>query len=429
MYLSLSIAFICLNLISAATPIKFDDEQDDDGEMIRNMFKGIRSMITGLQPSQHSNGTTHRDLNIESDASFVYPNHAKMREMIEQNMAGAENTTGVKMSGGLAKNEDKHIEMQGGDLSKGEEIGCSGREECNKTSYCNKLTYTCEACHQEGGTCFGEEECCDGYTCDAESNNCKKKKGNDGESCSRRDDCRKDFCCALNDDGEGICQPYLKEGEDCSRDPFTSFFATQSLFLRDSIAGLPNKCPCHRDLKCERKRSLIFMESEVCLKAIEKKTDHKAFIKITFKTSPMLKFQSGNDMEDMPSLPSLLPSFFPKESTSSMRTHVFQKLPRPSHRGGFTMRFSRIGHKSKKPSRISFQKSPLSFLRFHNPFDDGEEEIDQIKEKLKKKREMKRAKRTLVNGVGEEARESVHRAVDGIFDTIMKKLSVVEKKE
>ena len=94
------------------------------------------------------------------------------------------------------------------------------------------------------------------------------------------------------------------------------------------------------------------MESQVCSKKEEKKSDHKALIKITFKSSPLLKFHtdSSDSMDDFP-LPSLFPkslfpkSLFPKESGMSLN------VPK---RHGFTMRFS-TSSKGKRPSKAENQ--------------------------------------------------------------------------
>lgn len=407
--------------LTSAVPIKFVPD-DDGGDMITNMFTDIRSMISGLNVGiRRLNETKKPEPSFETEDSFVYP-HDKMRRLIEKKMLGAENVTGVTTtptptpSVAEEKKEkvaDSHIEGEKMSVVKRDEIGCTDKADCNKTAYCNKMSYTCETCHKDGGKCSTDDECCLGYSCDEDSNKCKKKKGISGQSCMSRSDCGEDFCCALNDNGDGVCQPYLTEGEECGNDdPFTTFFAAQSLFVRDAT-GLPNKCPCNRNLKCVKKSSLLFMESQVCSKKEEKKqSDHKALIKITFKSSPILKFHSEGDMmDDFP-----LPSFFPKELTSS------SSRPPRVHRHGFTMRFTTRKDKDKKEeSNISLRKSPFSFFRFMNPFDD--QEVDDIKDDLKKKREVKRERRKLVNEVGEEARESVHRAVDGIFDTILKKIS------
>ena len=68
--------------------------------------------------------------------------------------------------------------------------------------------------------------------------------------CSSSSDCHMDYCCSLNENGDGSCQRYLKEGEDCSKDSFTNLFTNS--FLEEATTGLPSRCPCQTGLKCQQ---------------------------------------------------------------------------------------------------------------------------------------------------------------------------------
>ena len=79
---------------------------------------------------------------------------------------------------------------------------------------------------------------------------CSSILGKAGETCSLDSECHPDHCCALNVNLEGVCQPYLTEGENCGSNPFSSLFGNDD--MKEAITGLPSKCPCRTGLKCQK---------------------------------------------------------------------------------------------------------------------------------------------------------------------------------
>jgi len=386
------------------------------GDMFEDLFRNIRSIIESEPiPSINENTTTKPQNTFFTKEKFVdfFSNNSK-------------------------------IEGNGNEMMKRDElsdVACTVKSDCNATSYCHKLSYTCNTCHQEEEKCTQNYECCTGYTCDEEKRACKKQKGQSGDKCESADDCSRDHCCTLNDNGDGICRPYLKDGQDCGADNLSPFFFQGGVSLEETLTGLPSKCPCQPGLQCKKKESFFFFESEKCSKPLEMTKTRSSTIHITIK-KPLTHYHNEKDLQ-------LFGYLFPheeKKKEEKSKSLVFGRSDNPMtfHRFHQTFRiplFTSIKrlHLGQQHKQHRF---PLMDLLKHsmgenNKFDHGitsnkfghgtnannddSHLLNVIKEDevgLHKNIKSKKSKKEM-KAFAEHMRKATHNAIDSMFSSMM----------
>lgn len=438
---------------SLCTPIKIFNDGGDD--FFDNVFRGLRSMLedSSIEDNNFHNETSQTNT-VETNRVVELPNGIeKIEKLVQKESPNDTNNNAEKKLTEFFKFPNhtiQKVEREGENLVKRDEsqVECVDSIDCNSTAFCDRFSYTCKSCHTESESCGNGESCCPGHTCDDVSKTCKKTKGGEGQLCSSVSDCTNHHCCALNNNGDGVCQPYLKEGNDCGSDPFASLFSPQKSYYQEALSGLPNRCPCASGLSCQKQQTFFFLESEVCTKKEENKRNPK-IVKISIrKLSPAFSFHSDDDLDDLP-LPGLLSN--EKSAKKQRKTKNRRRRRRKMKTRNHYFSKPQLSRKRKNRKR-KMAKHHLLSSRRHIPFpfadimpslrdddfndDDMDDDFDDdedddifshlpIRRKIGFVDEMDnetpiRQKREDLEDIHEEARDLVHEAVDGVFDSVMK---------